>query len=228
MQYGWKKQLLTYAGVCALLFAAPMASEAVSITNTTYGTADASVFERMFEVSGVGERITDVDILINFSKCDDPAPGPGDANCLGGDFSFNREIDLLLTSPSGTAVSLVIEDTYDGQTPGARVVVTFDDEATTPVGGSRLQSGSFQPVSLLSAFDGEDPNGIWTLRVTDTVGADPLQFYCGVLGINEAPTSTDAACTTVSSAVPEPSTYAMFLTGLGALFAYARRRRWQR
>jgi hypothetical protein len=158
----------------------------------TFGSVDAGSFTRNFVVSNAPASITDVDILIDFSKCDDPAPSPNDQGCIGQTFSFNREIMFQLTSPSGTTVDLVLADTYSGQTPGVRVIVTFDDEAPTPVGstvnglGERvLSTGRFRPVGSLAAFEGQNPNGTWTLTVQDTTGADPLQFYKALLCINE-------------------------------------------
>ena len=187
---GWKVCLLLAVGVFALLLALPVAPEAVTATNSEFGTVDANSFTRTFDISSPA-AITDVEILIDFSKCDDPAPSPTDAGCLGTGRSFNREIEFQLTSPSGTiTVNLVsassdLNDAHNGQTPGHRVSVTFDDQATTVVGGSLLQCGRLQPAGRLAAFNGQDPNGTWTLTVRDTVGADPLQFYSATLCINE-------------------------------------------
>ena len=58
--------------------------------------------------------------------------------------------------------------------PGARVSVTFDDEVQRPQSVVSLQSGRFQPVGQptgpvgLTAFDGQNPNGTWTLRTSRT------------------------------------------------------------
>lgn len=212
MKATWKKRMLTAASVCAMMFAIPIASEAVSVSNTTYGTVDAGSFNRTFSVSGAS-TIADVDITIDFSKCDDPAPGPLDVHCIAGGNAYANEIVFQLTSPGSTTVNIISAGTYASGNSGDRVTVHFDDEAATTVGGATLLSGDFRPVGLLSAFDGQDPNGTWTLRVADTTGADPLQFYSATLNIS------------TGSPVPEPSTYVMLLSGLGAMVTYVRRRR---
>ena len=187
-----KEYLLMAVGLFALLLAMPAAPEAVTVPNTTFGTVDAGSFTRDFIVSSAPASITDVDIVIDFSKCDDPPPGPSDVGCIGQSFSFNEEIVFRLTSPGGTTVNLVTAGRYSGQTPGTRVIVTFDDEALALVGSTVngldervLSTGRFKPVGSLAAFEGQNPNGTWTLTVQDTTGADPLQFYNALLCINE-------------------------------------------
>jgi subtilisin-like proprotein convertase family protein len=190
-----------------MLLAGGGLAEAATFTNNTFGSVDASSIDRTVDVAGVG-TITDVRIAIDFSKCDDPNPGPAATGCTGGGFSFNSEIVFQLTSADGTTVDLVTANTYDGQTPGARVLVLFDDDAATQVGGDQLLNGIFSPIGSLSDFIGEDADGTWTLRVTDTVGQDPLQFYSFTLCINE-----EGECAGVTQAVPAPAT--VLLLGLG-------------
>jgi hypothetical protein len=206
----WKAQRLIAVGVFALLLTMPMAPETVTVTNSTFGTVDGSVgggtLIRAFDVSDAGTTITNVDILIDFSKCGNPAPGRNDTRCLGTGFSSNSDISFTLMSPSGITVNLVSAEnpsmespgTYDGQTPGARVSVTFDDAAENPVGtpppsteGSSLRFGPFQPVEPLIEFDSQSqsPNGTWTLILQDTPNDSfsngSLQFYSATLCINE-------------------------------------------
>lgn len=216
MRKGWKGFWVAAAAV-AFVGHAGLAG-AASFTNSTFGSVDANSFTRTVNASGAGV-VTDLNITIDFSKCDDPNPGPAATGCTGGGFSFNREIHFRLTSPNATEVELVIQDSYSGQTPGARVIVGFDDEASTTVGGPLLISGPFRPVEALSAFDGEASDGTWTLLVHDTVGADPLQFYRFTLCINE----TEACVVATSNAVPAPA--ALLLVGLGVTaFGVIRRR----
>ena len=137
----WKAQRLIAVGVFALLLTMPMAPETVTVTNSTFGTVDGSVgggtLIRAFDVSDAGTTITNVDILIDFSKCGNPAPGRNDTRCLGTGFSSNSDIWFTLMSPSGIhgqsrqcwEPQTGSPGTYDGQTPGARVSVTFDDAA---------------------------------------------------------------------------------------------------
>ena len=100
-------------GVFAFLLAMPVAPETVTVTNSEFGTVDGTTLTRNFDVSGAS-TITDVDILIDFSKCGSPAPGPADTRCLGtGLFSPTIRFVLQLISPSNITVNLVTARTYD-------------------------------------------------------------------------------------------------------------------
>ncbi len=88
---------------------------------------------------------------------------------LVGTHSWINDLTIELTSPTGTTAILFSgicddEDNFD---------VNFDDEAAAgalpcpPVGGN-----SYQPQDALSAFDGEQMNGTWTLTITDGANQD--------------------------------------------------------
>ncbi|HEX3601183.1 MAG TPA: proprotein convertase P-domain-containing protein, partial [Lacipirellulaceae bacterium] len=83
--------------------------------------------------------------------------------------TFDSGLQVFLTSPNGTRVHLF------GGVGGSGdnfMSTTLDDEAATGIGdGIAPFDGSFRPQELLSAFDGQDPNGIWTLEVSDTLSA---------------------------------------------------------
>ncbi|MCB0517855.1 MAG: proprotein convertase P-domain-containing protein [Lewinellaceae bacterium] len=82
------------------------------------------------------------------------------------------DLTVTLTSPKGTTVTL-----FDGLCGSDNdMAATFDDEAATPVVCSPTPppavTGTFQPEELLSAFDGENMAGVWTLSITDDTGGD--------------------------------------------------------
>lgn len=182
----------------------------LTATNSTAGVFDASSGTRTFSL-GAG-IITDVNISISFSKCDDPSNSDGGA-CNGSGSSFNNEIVFRLTSANGTTVNLVNAFTYSGQTPGSGAqTVVFDDGAATAVGGPSVVSGTFRPVGLLSAMNGADSAGTWTLFIQDTTLQDPLNFFSSTLSVT----------TREASVVPEPTS--LLLIGAGVL-ALARSRR---
>jgi PEP-CTERM motif len=161
----------------------------VTATDSTFGSFDSNSGTRTYNISG--GQVSDVDISITFAKCDDPSIGPTGAACIGQGFSFNSEIVFRLISASGTIVNLVNAGTYSGSTPGTGVqTVTFDDEAATTVGGPLVITGSFRPVGSLSAFDGENASGLWTLFIQDTVGADRLDYFSSTLSITTVPEPT--------------------------------------
>ena len=75
------------------------------------------------------------------------------------------DLDVFLVSPRGTRVELFtgVGGTSDD------IDVTLDDEAAVSIVAADppLRQITVRPEGLLSAFDGEDPNGRWTLDVFD-------------------------------------------------------------
>lgn len=88
---------------------------------------------------------------------------------LVGTHTWINDLVVTLTSPNGTTVTLW-ENICDDED---NFNVNFDDEAAAgalpcpPVGG-----GNYQAVDLLSAFDGENMSGVWTLTVSDIFNQD--------------------------------------------------------
>ena len=79
-----------------------------------------------------------------------------------------QDVRLDLQSPSGTTVNI-----YLGPPCAAdNVTAWFDDEATIPITCVDNFVGTLIPTSALSAFDGEDVNGTWTLIIEDQYGGD--------------------------------------------------------
>lgn len=201
-------------------------------SNTTYGTVDAGTISRDFVIGSSG-TIVDLNLLVDFGKCPDVVMAPGALVCPPrGPFDSNaalpHEIFMVLTSPTGTRVDLVWTDsnsldgiaagstkifgTYsDHLWEGGRVAVSFDDEAASALGPAPA-SGQFRAEELLSAFDGADAMGTWTLSFGDSVGQDPLTFFNATLSI-----------TTEGGTIPEPGSLA--LVGATLLGAAGVRRR---
>ena len=90
----------------------------------------------------------------------------GDVNVtLDVDHTRDQDLDVYLISPSGTRIELMTDVGGGGDDFSGTIL---DDEAATPItSGSAPFSGTYRPEGSLSAVDGEDAQGDWTLEVND-------------------------------------------------------------
>ena len=86
--------------------------------------------------------------------------------------TWSGDLEIRLISPAGTEVLLA--DNLSGNTDDAYTNTLFDDEGGSgPIAvASPPFTGAFAPQNPLSAFDGEEASGTWTLSVTDTASGD--------------------------------------------------------
>jgi subtilisin-like proprotein convertase family protein len=83
--------------------------------------------------------------------------------------SYLGDIALSLIGPSGTTINLFTNSCMGSD----NVVGTFDDSGVALVCGANPGVlGAVIPVQSLSAFNGQNPSGIWTLRVVDNADGD--------------------------------------------------------
>ncbi len=95
-----------------------------------------------------------------------------DVNVTIGSITHTWVSDLTidLTSPAGTTVRLFNEHGGSGDNFTDTV---FDDEAATSIAAASAPfTGSFRPFQPLSAFDGQNVQGTWTLKIVDHFAAD--------------------------------------------------------
>ena len=200
------------AACLALPLLAPPAASALtqSATFDRVLQVDGNSASTGFTFSGFTGPVSSVTTTINLTKCGVSISTTG--ACLGASSSYNDEIRLSLQSPTGTIVSLVTIGNLSGQTPGGTVAWTFDDTASASlVGVSSLVSGTYLPLSSLSAFSGQNGNGTWNLLFRDDTPGAPLSINGWSLTVNAAagPTPSD---------VPGP----LPLFGLAAAFGWSR------
>ncbi|OYP30350.1 autotransporter domain-containing protein [Rhodopirellula sp. MGV] len=109
---------------------------------------------------GSGLSISDLDVNVDYNH------------------SFNGDLVATVTSPNGTTAKL-----FDGVGGGANAAnggYRFDDESGNTFGsGNPIPPGTYRPNQLLSAFDGENAQGTWTLTINDQLPGDSgfLNFW---------------------------------------------------
>lgn len=140
-------------------------SQAITIPDS----GDGVPYPSTIEVSGLVGTVADVKVTL-----------------AGFGHEFPDDVDVLLVGPAGQSVVLMAD--MGGFDTVGNVSLTFDDAAPAPVPDETLiVSGSYRPTrekrccrfdggapappapraAALSAFDGTDPNGTWSLFVFD-------------------------------------------------------------
>src|SRR6185503_17392795 len=103
--------------------------------------------------------------------------------------TFPDDVDILLVGPGGQ--NAVILSDVGGGTAVSGVTLTLDDAAASSLpDAGPLVTGTFKPTnagpgetfpapapatsggSALSVFNGTDPNGVWSLYISDDTGGD--------------------------------------------------------
>lgn len=114
--------------------------------------------------------------------------------------TFASDLDITLTSPSGTVITLTTDN--GGGNDDVFAPVTFTDLAgasvTDATYANLVSIGAVVPESAMDAVRGEDPNGTWVLNVGDDAGGDTgtLQSWSlTVVSGDIAPTDTVSSFT---------------------------------
>lgn len=79
------------------------------------------------------------------------------------------DLEIRLLHPDATTLLIIDNRGGSGDNIGSASAMTFfDDTATTAISaGTAPFTGRYDPESPFTAFSGKDPNGTWTLRVTN-------------------------------------------------------------
>ncbi len=159
----------------------PLLLEAGSISikdSVSTSINDNTCFDRTFDIP-ISSTITNVNIEVNI------------------DHTWRADLDINLTSPAGTTVDL----TSDNGNSSDNLYVLFKDSAAISIVDDNQNHTSVverQSEQPLSAFNGENSNGIWTLTVCDDAARDTGTYNYGILTIYNA----DPVSPPVVTAVP--------------------------
>jgi len=153
-----------------VLTVSALVSGTVSLTNgaaiTIPSSGAASPYPSTINVSGLGTTASNVVVRLN-----------------GFNHTWANDVDVLLVGPGGQAIRL-LENAGTGNTPSASLTFSNGAAASVPQTGA-LPSGTYRPTAYtpatsypspapggtygtaLTAFNGTDPNGTWSLYVFD-------------------------------------------------------------
>ena len=145
-------QTYNYAG-------APLA---IPDNNTTGVSATVSVSSSI-------TSIADLDLRIGGTSCS----GAIGSTSVGLDHTFVGDLIIDLIGPDNTTVRLM---NRRGSFANNLCQLTFDDAAASSItsitSANEPVTGSFRPEQVLSAFNGKNANGVWTLKVVDAASID--------------------------------------------------------
>jgi uncharacterized repeat protein (TIGR01451 family) len=184
--------------------AAPAACGATTtnFTNSTPVAISATgtpVVTSTIVVSGVGPFLYDLDVTTFIQH------------------TFSSDLDVTITSPAGTVVTLTtdngstFDDVFNGTVwddnadPGTQVPYTADNNLVVEHTYANLTLASpLVPEEPLGAFIGENPNGTWTITISDDTNLDGGSLNSWSLAVTtlaSAPTITTLPTVTQSTPV---------------------------
>ncbi len=127
---------------------------------------DVQTIVSTLTVNGLTGPVADVDVRVNITH------------------TWDSDLNVYLISPGGTRVELFTDVGSSGDNFTDTIL---DDEAGAGiVSGAAPFSGSYRPEGLLSALDGQNPNGTWRLEITDDAGGDTGTLNAWALRITAA------------------------------------------
>lgn len=161
--------------------------------------AGTSLSSTSIAVAGAGAALTDIDVTTNV-----PHTFPGD-------------IDMTLESPAGTVVTLTTdnggtnENVFNGTTwdddadPGTQVPYDIDENLVTEhTYADNVLASPLVPEESLGAFVGQNPNGLWTLTVSDDSTGDGGSLNPWSLDVTTLVSARPLQGTSISNVTPVP------------------------
>jgi uncharacterized repeat protein (TIGR01451 family) len=121
--------------------------------------------------------------------------------------TYRSDLRITLQSPAGTTVAIMtntggsgnnLHDLFDDE--AAAAISTHNGTVTDPTVAAPPYSHSFRPTAPLSAFDGQNSAGTWTMVICDSVAVDTGNFTRADLYI----TSTSLTAAKSSTVISDP------------------------
>jgi len=160
-------------------------------------------------INGFTGNIDDLNFRFDGNACTSAAG----ATTVGLDHTWVGDLVITLTSPQGTTVTLLNRPGGGsfGSAGNNFCNTVLDDEGGVAsiqsiTEGSAPSTGAFTPASPLAAFKGQNPNGTWTLHVSDMERGDTGNVRAFSLAVAGAPScADDASPKTVATRVTMPN-----------------------
>jgi subtilisin-like proprotein convertase family protein len=161
-----------------------------------------AVITATIDVSGVGPYLWDLDLTTFIAH------------------TFASDLDITIQSPAGTVVTLTTDnggsndDVFygtlwdDSANPGGQVPYSSNNGLVTDQVYANLTLASpLVPEEAMAAFVGEDPNGTWTITISDDLAGDGGSLDSWSITVTTLDHAPDEAVTNFSSStvVPIPS-----------------------
>ena len=179
----WDLELTTFTSPPAVLtFSATQATP-------TPIPAGPAVVSSTVVMAGAGTYLFDVDLTTTITH------------------TFSADLDITLMSPAGTVVTLTTDNgggndnNYNGTVwnddanPLGQVPYTTNNGlATDHLYANLVTATPLAPEEAMAAFIGEDPNGTWTITISDDLGGDSGSLASWTLDIDTATCSCNIVC----------------------------------
>ncbi|MBK8465224.1 MAG: proprotein convertase P-domain-containing protein [Chloracidobacterium sp.] len=189
--------------------ATPTCGNTFSYTGPAVAIADnvAAGTNFIIPVSGIG-NITDLNFRFDGTQVADPA-----STTPGINHSWVGDLIVKVTSPGGTTVTILDRPGSPATTNGCNsnnlAQLLLDDDGGFPAVESQcaadataFPTGTFSPNNALSAFDGQNPNGNWTINISDNAAVDTGSARAFSLVIDSACSTPTATPTNTNTNTP--------------------------
>ncbi|HTF90738.1 MAG TPA: proprotein convertase P-domain-containing protein [Planctomycetota bacterium] len=148
----------SFAGPCgAFDSGTPGSTVTKASIATPIAIPDVSTIADAVVISGLGTQVFDVDLTLAITH------------------TYAADLDITLTSPAGTIANVTMDN--GGANDNVFNGTLFDDQSINDLLTYPFTNGIAAPdlrplQSFNNTFRGENPNGTWTLTVTDDAGID--------------------------------------------------------